>query len=158
MIVLNGLSLTFWSWSSSWDTICICTRAWAVLLSSRTCSDTMCFWNSGASSQRASQPVHLHSPGPRRHYLVRTFAGEGGVTYRCCRGCGCPVPGTDSRSCSSPECCYCRGWWRHSPSSPAPAPAKRSLLLSPAPCHRRECCLIPQTRPEKNKLILIRKT
>ena len=53
---------TFCSCSSSWETICIWTLAWAVLLSSRMCSATRCFWNSVVSSHRASHPVHLHRP------------------------------------------------------------------------------------------------
>ena len=65
---------TFCSCSSSWETICIWTRAWAVLLSSRMCSDTRCFWNSVVSSHRASQPVHLHRPANMAQSWISTIS------------------------------------------------------------------------------------
>jgi len=41
-IIACRRSLSFWSWSSSWDTTCICTLAWAVDLSSNVCSVFRC--------------------------------------------------------------------------------------------------------------------
>ena len=139
---------TFWSWSSSWETICIWTLAWAVLLSSNTCSTPMCFWNSVPSSQRASHPVHLHWPGVT-HIIMSPLS----VSHHYYRGCWCLAQGTHCHSCSCPECCYCQRWCHHSPSFP-PSPSSWPLL-SPVPWHHLGDFLILPTLPEKNNLILI---
>lgn len=82
-IIACSLSLSFCKWISNWETTCIWTRAWAVVLSSKQCSAFKClkvahrwmlgvcqkkWWkilylmNIGISSRTISHPGHLHTP------------------------------------------------------------------------------------------------
>ena len=61
-IVWHQIVYTFCRECSNCATICIWTRAWAVLLSSRTCSVPTCFRNATISEKCDSHPGHWQAP------------------------------------------------------------------------------------------------
>lgn len=61
IIIAWRRSRSFWSWSSNWETTCICTLAWAVDLSSSVCSLLRCLKISyKIVESQSSTPLWVH--------------------------------------------------------------------------------------------------